>query len=32
MELITVADATDMLDQWIEAHPAPDTTTAPKSG
>lgn len=28
MELVTVRDATDMLDRWIETHPAADTKTA----
>ncbi|MEE3169921.1 MAG: glycosyltransferase family 9 protein [Pseudomonadota bacterium] len=31
MELITMADATAMLDRWVEAHPAPKTTTAPRA-
>ena len=30
MEMIAVADATDMLDRWVETHPAPETQTAPE--
>lgn len=31
MELITVADATEMLDRWVEAHVTPNPETGPES-
>lgn len=31
MELITVADATEMLDRWVEAQVTPDPETGPES-
>lgn len=32
MELVTVADATAMLDRWVAAHPVAETRTAPGPG